>query len=179
MALVTHSQQKKHEGGGGFVPAGTIFSAQSVWCLCVGTQHHFWQSTVGEVNWLCRPANQANKQSVYLDVYGLNAKQFDNWWSCEQNKIVNHCQCDQMARLFFNICSFTAMETVAYKIYRRSFIILPNTKQTLKILPRRCYQSGEISPNLVTLIHAAWKNLNNTDNVVIVDRMTSLWTKRR
>ena len=31
----------------------------------------FWRWTVSEVNWLCRQASQANKQSIYLDVYGV------------------------------------------------------------------------------------------------------------
>ena len=57
---------KKQEGG--IVPASTIFSAQSVWCLWLGKQHHFWWWTVGEVNWLCRQAGRPNKQSTYLDV---------------------------------------------------------------------------------------------------------------
>ena len=61
---------KKQEGGGGFVPACTIFSAQSLWCLWVGKWHHFWQWTVGEVNWKCSQAGRVNNQSIYLDVYG-------------------------------------------------------------------------------------------------------------
>ena len=59
---------KKQEGG--FVPTRTIFSAQSLWCLWVGKMHHFWWWTVSEVNWQCRQADRANKQSIYLDVYG-------------------------------------------------------------------------------------------------------------
>ena len=36
-------------------------------------------------------------------------------------------QCDQMTKLFFNICSFTAMKMspMAFKIYESSFKILP------------------------------------------------------
>ena len=45
------------------------------------------------------------------------------------------------------------MIPMASKIYQSCFKILPNTKFTLKILPKtlRFCQNGEISPNLVTL----------------------------
>ena len=69
MELGTHSQQKNRKEEGWIVQAGTIFSAQSAWCLWVGNQHHFWWSTVGEVNWLCRQAGRVNKQSTYLYFY--------------------------------------------------------------------------------------------------------------
>jgi len=75
VALGTHSQQQKTGRRGGFVQAGTIFSAQSAWCLWVGKLHHFWWWTVSEVNWLCRQAGQVNNQSINLDVYGLCSKQ--------------------------------------------------------------------------------------------------------
>ena len=71
---VPNHNKKNRKEGGGFVPASTIFSAQSALCLWVGKQHHFWQWTGGEVNWLCRQAGQANNQSTYLDVYGLGAE---------------------------------------------------------------------------------------------------------
>ena len=61
---------KNRKEWGGFVPAGTIISAQSLWCLWVGKLSHFWWWTVSEVNWLCRQAGLADKQSIYLDVYG-------------------------------------------------------------------------------------------------------------
>ena len=43
-----------------------------------------------------------------------------------------------MTRLFFNICSFTALKVspMAFEIYQSRFKILPNTKFTLKILPK-------------------------------------------
>ena len=63
-------------------------------------------------------------------------------------------QCDQMARLFFDICSFTAMKfsTKACKIYQSSLTILPNAKHSLKIFPKTkkiLPKIGEILPNLV------------------------------
>ena len=67
--LITKKNRKE---GGGFVPASTIFSVHSIWCLWVGKMHHFWWWTVGEVNWLCRQAGQANNHSIYIDVYGSN-----------------------------------------------------------------------------------------------------------
>ena len=60
-----------------------------------------------------------------------------------------------MARLYFNIWPFTSTKIcpMAYKISQRRSKILSNTKWTLKNCPRlwRYCQSGEISPNLVTL----------------------------
>ena len=73
---------KNMKEGGELVPASTIFFAQSLWCLCVGKWHHFWWWTVGEVNWLCRQAGQANNQSTYLDVNGgascSNGREFES-----------------------------------------------------------------------------------------------------
>ena len=53
---------KNRKEGGRFVPASTIFSAQSAWCLWVSKLHHFWWWTHDEVNWQCRPG----QQTVYL-----------------------------------------------------------------------------------------------------------------
>ena len=74
----------------------------------------------------------------YVDqFYDLTQKKIRECW-----KIRTLCgleiQCDQMARLFFNICAFTAMKIspMSYKIYQSSFMILTNTKYTRKILPK-------------------------------------------
>ena len=67
-------------------------------------------------------------------------------------------QCDQMIRLFFNIWLFatTKICPIMSQVCQSSLSILPNKKQTLKNMPKtsKLFQSGEISPNLVTLIGA-------------------------
>ena len=62
----THNK-KKQEGWGRICPGWYNFSAQSNWCWW---WWWWWWWTVGEVNWLCRQAGWANKQSTYMDVYG-------------------------------------------------------------------------------------------------------------
>ena len=76
MVLVNHPSIKNRKEGGGFVQAGSIFSAQCFLCLWVGKWYQFSWSTVRELNWQCRqcrPAGRASKQSIYLDVYDRNA----------------------------------------------------------------------------------------------------------
>ena len=65
--------------------------------------------------------------------------------SMEYNK--SHKQCDQMARLFFNIWPFTSMKIfpMAYKIFQTQASI--NFPRLWKF-----GQIGEILPNLVTLV---------------------------
>ena len=73
-------------------------------------------------------------------------------------KKIGSLQCDQMVRLFFNIWPFPTMQIspIMSQVCQSRLSILPNKKQTLKNMPKtsKLFQSGEISPNLVTLIGA-------------------------
>ena len=64
-------------------------------------------------------------------------------------------QCDQMVRLFFNIWPFATMKIspIMSQICQSKLSILPNKEWAVKNLPKTCKscQSGENSPNLVTL----------------------------
>ena len=64
-----------------------------------------------------------------------------------------------MARIVFNFCTFTSMQNgpKAYKICQNTFKIMPKIKNK----PSNNCQSGEISPNLVTLDENKEKEAGN------------------
>ena len=72
MALGTHSQKNRKEGGR-ICPGRYNFFLPSLpgvygWVTSITI---FGGRTVGEVNWLCRKAGRVNKQSTYLDICGI------------------------------------------------------------------------------------------------------------
>ena len=68
---------KNRKEGGGFVPAGTIFTAQSHCCLWLGKLHHFCAGQQVNVGSVGRQAGLGNKQSSFLlDVYDQMASIF-------------------------------------------------------------------------------------------------------
>ena len=70
MALVNYPQQKT--GRRGRICSGQyIFFCPMPLVFMIGLVAPFLWWPVHELNWQCRQACQANKQSIHLDVYGL------------------------------------------------------------------------------------------------------------
>ena len=152
---------KNRKEGGGFVMAGTIFSAQSLWYLRVDKWHHFWWWTVSEINWLWRQAGRANKQSIYLDV---NCHMTDCLFGCfllAESRVTVLDNGPAMRRkywptkIFFSLClSYYKWWVVSIErswlfplllLYRKSL-----TKYSLGYGPR--YNAIRLLPTLADLI---------------------------
>ena len=88
---------------------------------------------------------------------------------CVRMLLSHFYQCDQMSILPFQYLSINSKENLPNRpieVYHIRHKILPSTKQTLKICQSftKCCQSGEISPNVVTLFSTwNWTNASNIE----------------
>ena len=82
-------------------------------------------------------------------------------------------QCDQMARLFFNICSFATnkMCPIAYEVCQNRFKISPNIKNPPKYCPR-LFNFAKVAK-----FRQIWSHWTHVGNNRLIDDIRFLITK--